>query len=67
MAVRIFKLIDQHHWMLVTLLLSTTLALEALPLYLDKIVSSELSVLFSVVLVLIFGEIIPQAVCTGRN
>ena len=67
MAVRIFNVIDQYHWMLVTLLLSTTLALEALPLYLDKIFSAELSVLFSVVLVLIFGEIIPQAVCTGRN
>lgn len=41
------------------------LAMEALPIYLDAIVPSAYAILISVVAVLIFGEVIPQAVCTG--
>ena len=51
--------------MLVTLLLCNAAAMETLPIFLDKVVSPVDAVLFSVSLVLIFGEIIPQAVCTG--
>jgi metal transporter CNNM len=57
--------IDHHHWMLVTLLLSNAAALETLPIFLDNLVSPFASVLISVTLVLAFGEIIPQALCTG--
>jgi metal transporter CNNM len=39
--------------------------MEALPLFLDKIVPEFLAIIISVVLVLLFGEIIPQAICTG--
>ena len=67
MTERIFPVIDQHHWMLVTLLLCNAAAVETLPIFLDKIFSGEIAVLISVVLVLLFGEIIPQALCTGSQ
>ena len=38
MTSRIFPVIDQHHWMLVTLLLCNAGAMETLPIYLDRIV-----------------------------
>jgi CBS domain containing-hemolysin-like protein len=65
MCKRIFPVIDKHHWMLVTLLLCNAGAMEALPLFLDKLVTPLEAVILSVTLVLIFGEIIPQAMCTG--
>jgi metal transporter CNNM len=51
--------------MLVTLLFSNALCLEALPIYLSKAVSEAYAILFSVIGVLVVGEIIPQALCTG--
>jgi len=39
MTERIFPVIDQHHWMLVTLLVCNAVAFETLPLYLDKMVN----------------------------
>jgi metal transporter CNNM len=65
MCNRIFPVIDRHHWMLVTLLLCNAAAMETLPIFLDKIVTPVEAVIISVSLVLIFGEIIPQALCTG--
>ena len=66
-ATKIFAVIDKYHWMLVTLLLCNALAMEALPLFLDKIVPSAYAILISVTAVLIFGEIVPQALCTGES
>ena len=51
--------------MLVTLLLSNATAMEALPLFLDRLVPSLWAVIISVTAVLFFGEIIPQAICIG--
>lgn len=64
-AVKIFNVIDRFHWMLVTLLFCNALAMEALPLALDKLVPEWAAILCSVIGVLFFGEIIPQAMCTG--
>ena len=64
-AKRILPVIDKHHWMLVTLLLCNAMAMEALPIFLDKMVGEVAAVLISVTAVLFFGEIIPQALCTG--
>ena len=58
-------MLAQHHWLLVTLLLCNAIALEALPIFLDKIVPSAYAVLISVVAILIVGEVIPQAICIG--
>lgn len=64
-AVRIFNVIDRHHWMLVTLLLVNALCMEIMPIYLVKICPEAIAIVLSVTLILLFGEIIPQAVCTG--
>lgn len=51
--------------LLSTLLLSNSLSLEALPIFLDKIVPSYMAIVISTVAVVIFGEVLPQAYCTG--
>lgn len=66
-AEKILPLIHDHHRLLVTLLLMNSVANEALPLFLDKLVPSWLAVILSVSLVLMFGEIIPSAVFTGAE
>ncbi|KAH8048818.1 hypothetical protein JL722_12281 [Aureococcus anophagefferens] len=58
---------EPHHQVLVTLLLVNSFANEALPLFLDAIAPSWAAILFSVVAVLFFGEIIPSAFFTGRR
>ena len=58
---------EPHHQVLVTLLLVNSFANEALPLFLDAIVPSWAAILFSVVAVLFFGEIIPSAFFTGPS
>lgn len=67
MTDRIFPVIDQHHWMLVTLLLCNAGAMETLPIFLDKMVPPVAAIIISVTLILIFGEVIPQAICTGSK
>eukprot|EP00934_Nitzschia_sp_Nitz4_P007682 Nitzschia sp. Nitz4//scaffold47_size129522//11522//13207//NITZ4_003534-RA/size129522-processed-gene-0.153-mRNA-1//-1//CDS//3329552749//7672//frame0 len=66
-AATLLPIIKQHHLLLVTLLLLNSLANEALPLFLSALVSPIVSVVLSVTLVLVFGEIIPSAVFTGPN
>lgn len=62
----IIPLVTDHHLLLVTLLLSNAAAMEALPIFLDRICPSPLvAILMSVTLVLFFGEVIPQALCTA--
>lgn len=63
----IFPVIDRYHWMLVTLLLCNAGCMEALPLSLDKLLPGWAAILVSVTGVLAFGEIIPQAMCTGPS
>ena len=67
MTERIFPVIDQHHWMLVTLLLCNAGAMETLPIFLDRMVPATAAIIISVTLILIFGEVIPQAICTGSQ
>ena len=52
-------LIAKHHWLLVTLLLCNAIVIETLPIFLDKIVPSAYAIFISVIVVVIFGEIIP--------
>ncbi|KAI4349547.1 hypothetical protein L6164_010125 [Bauhinia variegata] len=63
-AAAILPVVQKQHQLLVTLLLCNAAAMEALPLYLDKIFHPFVAVLLSVTFVLVFGEIIPQAVCS---
>eukprot|EP01117_Protostelium_nocturnum_P006185 TRINITY_DN2229_c0_g1_i2.p1 TRINITY_DN2229_c0_g1~~TRINITY_DN2229_c0_g1_i2.p1 ORF type:complete len:471 (-),score=158.45 TRINITY_DN2229_c0_g1_i2:35-1447(-) len=62
-ALKILPLLDYHHWLLVTLLLCNAAAMEALPIFLDKLVSEVIAIIISVTAVLMFGEIIPQSIC----
>lgn len=66
-AHKVLPILHKHHHLLVTLLLCNAAAMEALPIFLDSLVPSYLAIIISVTAVLFFGEIIPQAVCTGPN
>ncbi|KAL7602357.1 hypothetical protein Lser_V15G23428 [Lactuca serriola] len=63
-AAVIFPVVQKQHQLLVTLLLCNAAAMEALPIYLDKIFNQVVAIVLSVTFVLFFGEVIPQAVCT---
>lgn len=56
-------MVSQPHLLLVTLLMCNAAAAEALPLFLDRLFNPITAVLLSVTVVLLFGEIIPQALC----
>lgn len=64
---KILPLLENHHWLLCTLLLYNAMANEALPIFLDALVPSWAAVIISVTLVLLFGEIIPTALFTGPS
>lgn len=63
-AAVIFPVVQKQHQLLVTLLLCNAAAMEALPIYLDKIFNQIVAIVLSVTFVLFFGEVIPQAICT---
>jgi metal transporter CNNM len=64
-AASLLPLVQQHHVLLVTLLLMNSVAGEALPMFLHVLVPEIIAVIISVVLVLIVGEILPSALFTG--
>mmetsp|Transcript_31380 Transcript_31380/g.57610 ORF Transcript_31380/g.57610 Transcript_31380/m.57610 type:complete len:721 (+) Transcript_31380:105-2267(+) len=66
-AKRIWPVIADRHWLMVTLLLLNSLANEALPIFLDRLVPAYMAVLLSVTAVLIFGEVLPTAYFTGPD
>jgi ankyrin repeat/SOCS box protein 13/metal transporter CNNM len=55
-ARKILPLIQRHHLLLVTLLLGNAAAVEAMPIFLDRISDPLIAILVSVSAVLIFGE-----------
>ena len=46
-----------------TLLLCNAAAMEALPIFLDRLLNPLAAILISVSAILVFAEILPQAVC----
>lgn len=64
-AQRLLPIVQDHHRLLVTLLLTDALAYESLPLFLDNLMPSWAAVVLSVSFLLVFGEILPSAVITG--
>ncbi|KAH6900752.1 hypothetical protein B0T10DRAFT_392968 [Thelonectria olida] len=64
-AKRVLKLLNRgKHWVLVTLLLSNVVVNESLPVVLDRTLGGGVAaVVGSTVLIVIFGEIVPQSVC----
>uniref|UniRef100_A0A7N0U6U8 CNNM transmembrane domain-containing protein n=1 Tax=Kalanchoe fedtschenkoi TaxID=63787 RepID=A0A7N0U6U8_KALFE len=63
-AAAILPVVQKQHQLLVTLLLCNACAMEALPIYLDKLFNQFLAIVLSVTFVVAFGEVIPQALCT---
>ncbi|KAF4447372.1 hypothetical protein F53441_9092 [Fusarium austroafricanum] len=64
-AKRVLKLLNRgKHWVLVTLLLSNVIVNESLPVVLDRTLGGGVAaVVGSTVLIVIFGEIVPQSIC----
>lgn len=64
-ADRVLNLLNRgKHWVLVTLLLSNVITNETLPIVLDRCLGGGWqAVVMSTVLIVIFGEIIPQSIC----
>lgn len=60
-------LLEDHHRLLVTLLLLNCVCAEMLPLFLDELFPSWLAVLLSVTFILMFGEIIPSAIFSNAK
>ncbi|KHN33069.1 DUF21 domain-containing protein [Glycine soja] len=63
-AAVILPVVQKQHQLLVTLLLCNAAAMEALPIYLDKMFNQYVAIILSVTFVLFFGEVIPQAICS---
>ncbi|CAI7735612.1 unnamed protein product, partial [Closterium sp. NIES-54] len=63
-AAAIIPIVEKQHELLVTLLLCNAVAMEALPVFLDRLVPPAAAIALSVSFVLLFGEVIPQAVCS---
>lgn len=61
------ELQSDRHLMLVSLLVCNAAAMEALPVLLDDLMSPVAAVLLSLTAVLLFGEIIPQALCKAAS
>jgi metal transporter CNNM len=64
-AKRVYRLLQRgKHWVLVTLLLSNVIVNETLPVVLDRCFGGGVAaVIGSTVLIVIFGEVVPQSVC----
>ncbi|GBF93780.1 hypothetical protein Rsub_06112 [Raphidocelis subcapitata] len=63
-AKKLLPLVQQPHWLLCTLLLANAACMEALPLFLDRLLNPLAALLLSITAILLFGEILPQAVCS---
>lgn len=66
-ASELLPIVEQHHRVLVTLLLLNGVAYEALPLFMDNLLPRVWAIVLSVSLVLLFGEIVPCAIFIGPN
>ncbi|XP_059653092.1 DUF21 domain-containing protein At2g14520 isoform X2 [Cornus florida] len=63
-AEKILPVVKKQHLLLCTLLICNAAAMEALPIFLDSLITAWGAILISVTLILLFGEIIPQSVCS---
>ncbi|XP_042981801.1 DUF21 domain-containing protein At2g14520-like isoform X1 [Carya illinoinensis] len=66
-ATKILPVVRKQHLLLCTLLICNAAAMEALPIFLDGLITAWGAILISVTLILLFGEIIPQSVCSRHG
>ena len=63
-AAKVMSLLERgRHWVLVVLLLGNVIVNETLPIFLSEFGSGLTAVIISTVLIVIFGEILPQSIC----
>lgn len=63
-ATKVLKLLEKgRHWVLVVLLLGNVIVNETLPVFLSDFGGGLAAVLSSTLLIVIFGEIVPQSIC----
>ena len=60
-AARIYPVVERHHLLLVTLLLANAVAVESMPLCLDRVSDPITAIVVSVSAVLLFGEYVYDA------
>ena len=63
----IMKDLEQHHLLMITLLVPNAVAMEALRIGLNKIVTEAIAIIIPVTAILIVVEILPQAICIDPN
>lgn len=68
-ASTVLKLLEKgRHWVLVVLLLSNVIVNESLPIFLHSVLGGGISaVVLSTTLIVLFGEVLPQAVCARHG
>lgn len=66
-AEKILPVVRNQHLLLCTLLICNAASMEALPIFLDSLVTAWGAILISVTLILLFGEILPQSVCSRHG
>lgn len=66
-AARLVTIVKRRHLLLVSLILCTTVSSEALPIFLQDLMPRYVAILVAVVLVLVFGEVLPTIIFTGPN
>ncbi|GBF96396.1 hypothetical protein Rsub_09195 [Raphidocelis subcapitata] len=67
MAARLAPIVKYPHWVLATLVIFNTVSSVALPLCMDRLVSSLVALIVSSTAIVLFGEIMPQAVCSRHG
>jgi len=67
MASQILPLVRRRHLLLVTLVLANSACVEAMPIVMETFASKVASIVISTSVVLIFGEILPQAICSRKG
>ncbi|KAL8544105.1 hypothetical protein ACS0TY_004591 [Phlomoides rotata] len=66
-AAKILPIVKNECFLLCTLLIAKSLATEALPIFLDRIVPFWCAILVSAIFVVAFVEVIPQVVCSRHG
>jgi len=66
-AAAILSLLRDRHLFMCTLLVFNVFCSESLPVFLEELIPSWLSLILSVSAVLLFGEVLPAAIFTGPS
>ncbi|WFD18174.1 cell agglutination protein Mam3 [Malassezia caprae] len=67
-ATKVMRLLERgRHWVLVVLLLGNVIVNETLPIFLSEFGSGLSAVMISTILIVIFGEVVPQSICARHG